>query len=108
MASKEKKSDVYDSGGTQESNLFKEGPRTVFPSATNHKVGEKYECGENTTAIKLAEISIHVYQVQGQDKMGHSMSIHRTNTFDVDADTAIILTKIAKDCKNRYKNRKSK
>lgn len=108
MVSKEKKSGISDSSIPQESSSSKEKPIKTFQSASSHKVGETYECGENTKATKLAEITIHVYRVHGHTDMGHSMSVHRNETFDTDADTATILTKIAKDCANRYKNRKDK
>jgi hypothetical protein len=79
-----------------------------FPSASSYNVGEIFDSPGNKTAMKMAEITIHVYQVQGQSDMGYSMTVTRSDIFDGDKDTAKILSKIADNCEKRYRNRKSR
>lgn len=83
-------------------------PKFTFPSASSFKVGEVYQSSEDKTAIKMADITIHVYQVQGETDMGYSVVMHVADIFDKDRDAAKVLAKIAENLEKRYRNRKNK
>lgn len=100
-----KSTTIYDTGLTKEERSGR--PRATFPSASSYSVGETFQSSSKKTAVKSAEITIHVYQIEGETDFGYSVEMKIAHTFDKDRDTAEILGRISKNFQNRYKNRRA-
>lgn len=77
-------------------------PVQVFGNASNYKVNESFQIAEHKKAIKIAEIKIDVYQIEGNEDKKHTMTLNwKQDSWNNAVDIPILFKKIIDDIDNQ-------
>lgn len=95
-----KKTYIHDPGFTPAEKNYT--PAQVFGNASNYDVNESFEIAEDKKAVKIAEIKIDVYQINGNEDKKYAMTLNwKQDVWNNAVDIPIIFKKITNDIEHQ-------